>query len=430
MALDVRIVKGMRDVLPEEIAAWHYLEQHLRQLSARYGYSEIRLPVVEQTALFYRAIGEITDIVEKEMYTFTDKGGESLTLRPESTAQCVRAVLENNLIRHQTPKLWYLGPMFRRENPQKGRYRQFYQFGIEAFGLPGPDVDVEQLVMMARLWKELGIEQKIVLKINSLGALEERRLYREALVAYLESQYSNLNEEGRRRLRTNPLRVLDSKDPSMASVIAQAPNMLEFLGEHSLRHFDLIQQGLKQCGVVFEIDHRLVRGLDYYSHTVYEWITQDLGAQGTVCGGGRYNTLVETLGGPETPAVGFSLGIDRLVMLLVEAERVPQKSEVDVYFIVEGERAQQRAMAIAERVREAFPAISLYVHCGGGSFKSQFKRADKCGARLALIMGDEEESNGMLGVKALRTSGGEQQTLPIEQALAYLERQLNRDEMA
>lgn len=422
MALEIKTVKGMKDILPTEVWAWQYLESRLRQLFNSYGYTEIRMPILEQTALFHRGIGEVTDIVEKEMYTFIDRGGDSLTLRPESTAQCVRSVLEHNLIRHQTPKLWYQGPMFRRENPQKGRYRQFHQFGVEALGLSGPDIDIEQLLMMSRAWHQLGLSNKIVLQLNSLGIPQERDLYRTTLVAYLRDHYDQLDEECQRRLHANPLRVLDTKNPALQELMNKAPNMLEFLGEESLRHFEAIQSGLKACGVPFTINHRLVRGLDYYSHTVYEWVTTELGAQGTVCGGGRYNGLVESLGGPYTPAVGFSLGVERLVMLLTENDLIPPSREADVYFIAEGEKAQLQSLKLAEQIRESLPVLRLQVNSGGGSFKSQFKRADKSGALFAVILGEQEVESGTLGVKSLRGEG-QQETLPVEAAIAYLKRQ-------
>ena len=423
MAIDIKAVKGMKDILPVEVQAWQYLEHQLRQLFQSYGYAEIRMPIVEQTSLFHRGIGEVTDIVEKEMYTFIDKGGESLTLRPESTAQCVRAALEHNLIRHQTPKFWYQGPMFRRENPQKGRYRQFHQFGVEALALPGPDIDVEHLLMMARAWRNLRIHDKISLQLNSLGTPQEREQYRTALVAYLDHHYDKLDEECQRRLRTNPLRVLDSKNPALQDLMNKAPNMLEFLGEESLLHFEAIQKALKSCGVPFTINHRLVRGLDYYSHTVYEWVTTELGSQGTVCGGGRYNGLIQLLGGPSTPAVGFSLGVERLVMLLLDNDRVPTTSDVDVYFIAEGETAQAESLKIAESIRTAIPNIRLMLNCGGGSFKSQFKRADKSGALFAVIMGEQELNTQTLGIKSLRKDI-EQMTLPVEKAIDFLKHEI------
>lgn len=425
MAIGIKVVKGMKDILPEEIGAWHFLENHLRQLFDAYGYCEIRMPILEQTQLFHRAIGEVTDIVEKEMYTFVDKGGDSLTLRPESTAQCVRAVLENSLIRNQSQRLWYAGPMFRRENPQKGRYRQFHQFGVEALGLPGPDIDIEQLLMMARLWRQLGLNDKIALQLNSLGTLDERLLFRQALVTYLEGHYNDLDEECQRRLKTNPLRVLDTKNPAMQEIMIKAPNLLEFLGEESLIHFEAIQSGLKAAKVDYTINHRLVRGLDYYSHTVYEWVTTELGSQGAVCGGGRYNGLVSILGGAPTPAVGFSLGVERLIMLLTENELVPAESKVDLYLVAEGEKAQMQALQVAETLRNELPGIKILTNCGGGSFKSQFKRADKCGAEFAAIMGEEEALNNTLSIKSLRCNVS-QETLSLEHAIAYLKRQLIR----
>lgn len=424
MALSIKVVKGMKDILPDEISAWQTLESHLRELFASYGYTEIRMPLLEQTALFKRAIGEVTDIVEKEMYTFEDKGGDSLTLRPEATAQCVRAVLENSLIRNQSQRVWYSGPMFRRENPQKGRFRQFHQFGAEAFGLPGPDVDIEQLLMMSRLWHKLGLGDKIALQLNSLGTHDERVLYRQALVGYLERHFEDLDEECKRRLKTNPLRVLDTKNPDMMEIMIKAPNMLEFLGEDSLRHFDGIQCALNEANVKFTINHRLVRGLDYYTHCVFEWVTTELGSQGAVCGGGRYDDLVAMMGGTPTPAVGFSLGVERLIMLLTDSGKLKATNNVDFYFVAEGEKAQIQAMLIAEKIRDALPHARLLTNCGNGSFKSQFKKADKCGAEFAIILGEEELKANTLSVKALRHDKAHQETFPLEQAICYLERQL------
>lgn len=417
MSLGIKIVKGMKDTLPDEIAAWYYVEGKLKSLAQAYGYQEIRMPILEQTELFKRSIGEVTDIVEKEMYTFLDKGGETLTLRPESTAQSVRLVLENSLLRNQSQRLWYLGPMFRRENPQKGRYRQFYQFGIEAFGLSGPDVDVEQILMMARLWKEVGLSDKIALQLNSLGTLSERAQYREALIQYFKG--CALDEDSQRRLQSNPMRILDSKNPSMQEAIQKAPNLLEFLGQESLAHFETLQSMLKAQSVAFEVNPRIVRGLDYYTHTVYEWVTTHLGSQGTVCAGGRYNELVGLMGGPQTPAVGFALGIERLLLLLLDNQLIPSTREVDVYIIGDGEQGQRGALLLAETVRSALPHLRVLTNCGGGSFKSQFKRADKSGALFALVLGEQELQANTVSIKSLREQMP-QQTTRVEEAIDFL----------
>lgn len=423
MSSGLKVVKGMKDTLPHEIAAWHFVESHIRALVAAYGYQEIRMPLLEQTELFKRAIGEVTDIVEKEMYTFLDKGGETLTLRPESTAQTVRAVLENNLIRNQSQRLWYYGAMFRRENPQKGRYRQFYQFGVEAFALPGPDVDVEQILMMARLWRQMGLEQKIVLQLNSLGLASERASYRKALVAYFKASHSLLDEDSKRRLETNPLRILDSKNEAMRSLIADAPVLLDYLGEESLAHFAELQEMLTLAGVAFVVNPRLVRGLDYYTHTVYEWVTTELGSQGTVCAGGRYNDLVSQMGGPQTPGVGFAMGVERLVMLLVDNNLLPTQNAVDVYCVAEGELAERQVIVLAEKLRDAIPTLRILMNCGGGSFKSQFKKADKSEARFALILGENEVKNGTMSLKALREELP-QQTVTLGQAIEFFKTRL------
>lgn len=426
MSFGIKVVKGMRDLLPDDVTAWQYLEEKLKSLLIAYGYQEIRMPILEQSELFKRAIGEVTDIVEKEMYTFVDKGGESLTLRPEGTAQCVRAVLENGLIHNKTQRLWYQGPMFRRENPQKGRYRQFFQLGVEAFGLPGPDVDVEQLFMMSRLWQALGLSDKIALQLNSLGTAEERSNYRDALVAYFKT-CPELDSDSQRRLETNPLRILDSKNPAMKDIIQQAPSLLDYLGIDSLKHFETIKALLKAQNIPFEVNTRLVRGLDYYTHTVYEWVTTELGAQGTVCAGGRYNDLVTQLGGEFTPCVGFAIGIDRLLMLLVDHHLIPQESNVDLYLIGEGERAQQNNLLLAERIRSAFPAARVLTHCGGGSFKSQFKRADKSGATLALIVGENELVTNTVTIKPLRIRT-EQETVSLDNLMVSLKKYLSSEE--
>lgn len=416
--MELKVVKGMKDILPSEIPAWHYLEQKLSQLAARYGYQEIRLPIVEQTELFKRAIGEVTDIVEKEMYTFIDRNGESLSLRPEGTAQCVRALINSSLIRNSSQRVWYFGPMFRRENPQKGRYRQFYQFGIEAFGLSGPDIDIEQLLMIARLWRELALD-KITLQINSLGTAIERAHYRQALVTYLAKQ--SLDEDSQRRLATNPLRILDSKNPAMQTIIEKAPRLLDFLSNESLTHFESICQLLDSAHINYQVNPRLVRGIDYYTHVVYEWVAQGLGAQATVCAGGRYNDLVSQMGASNTSAVGFSIGIERLLMLLAHYQSIPPHQPLEVYLVTQ-EQAQTKALLIAEQLRDALPLVRLLTHCGGGNFKSQFKRADKSQAKFAVIIGEQELENNTLGIKDLVTQS--QQTLPFAQAIDYLKQQL------
>lgn len=425
MSNGLKLVKGMKDVLPTEMHYWHTLESHLRALTRIYGYEEIRMPILEQTQLFCRAIGEVTDIVEKEMYTFVDKGEDQLTMRPEGTAGCVRAVTENGLLRSQSQRLWYMGPMFRRERPQKGRYRQFTQFGLEAYGLEGPDIDAEQMLFCARLWRMLGLENKVTLQINSLGTSEERLGYREALITYL--QKCPLDEDSQRRLNSNPLRILDSKNPDMAAVIREAPVLLDYLGEASLAHFEGLQHCLTQAGVKFEINPRLVRGLDYYTHSVFEWVTSALGSQGTVCAGGRYNGLVAQLGGPATPAVGISMGLERLILLMqVLHEENPVSENIpDAYFISQAPSAM--TLSLGEKIRDALPGFKMIVHCGGNSFKSQFKQADKSGARFAIIVGEDEIKNQTFTLKELR-GASEQQTVAFEALITQIKSRLNEGE--
>jgi len=402
MAKKIQAIRGMHDILPEQTALWQHLEETVRSVFHRYGYREIRTPILEMTELFKRSIGEVTDIVEKEMYTFEDRNGDSLTLRPEGTAGCVRACLEHGLLYNQIQRLWYQGPMFRHERPQKGRYRQFHQIGLETFGMPGPDIDLEVILVSARLWRELGIEG-LELQINTLGTPEERHRYREELVAYLRRNEAELDEDSRRRMETNPLRVLDSKNPEMADIIAGAPSLMEYLGDESRDHFETITRGLVEAGVEYVVNPRLVRGLDYYSRTVFEWVTDRLGAQGTVCAGGRYDGLVEQLGGRATPAIGFAMGIERIVALLEVLEREsPDQARPDAYMVLVGEAAGERGLVLAERLRHRLPKLKLQVNCGGGSFKSQFKRADRSGARVALILGDDEVNQGTVGIKWLR----------------------------
>lgn len=403
MAQSIQAVRGISDILPEETAYWQLLESQLSRIVASYGYQEIRLPVIEQTALFARSIGEVTDIVAKEMYTFVDRNGDSLSLRPEGTAGCVRACLQRGLLHRQTPRLWYLGPMFRRERPQKGRYRQFYQLGVEAFALAGPEIDAELILMSARFWQALGLADTITLQLNSLGSLSTRKQYQQALVAYFQEYRSDLDEEHRHRLQTNPLRLLDSKMPAVQTLIAQAPKMTDYLDEASSAHFARLRAYLEAAGVAYEINPTLVRGLDYYTDTVFEWVSSDLGAQGTVCAGGRYDGLVELSGGPATPAVGFALGIERLALLYKQhSADKPHKQNLDIYVVAAGDKGQQQGYLLAEQIRDALPQLRIISHCGDDKFKSQFKKADKSGARIALIMGDDEAAQGNVGIKYLR----------------------------
>jgi histidyl-tRNA synthetase len=402
MTQTLQAVRGMNDVLPDQAELWERFEETVRDWLAAYGYRNIRMPLLEHTALFRRAIGEATDIVEKEMYSFVDElNGEHLTLRPEATASVVRAVVEHSLLYNGPQRLWYMGPMYRHERPQKGRYRQFHQVGAEALGYPGPDVDGELLLMCARLWDDLGLDG-IRLHINSLGSAAERVAHRAALVAYLESCAGELDEDARRRLHTNPLRVLDSKNPAMQSIIAGAPRLLDFLGADSARHFEGVQAILKDAAIPYTIDARLVRGLDYYNLTVFEWITDKLGAQGTVCGGGRYDGLIEQIGGKPAPAAGFAMGVERLIALMADAGDASDGSGalVDVYLVNQGEAAVRTAFRAAEMLRNR--GFAVIQHCGEASFKSQMKRADASGAAVAVIIGDEEAAAGEASVKPLR----------------------------
>ncbi len=407
----IQAIRGMHDILPERVILWQTLEDRARAVLESYGYREIRTPLVEVTDLFKRSIGEVTDIVEKEMYSFADRSGDHLSLRPEGTASCVRAAIEHGLL--STPqRLWYRGPMFRHERPQKGRYRQFHQIGVEVFGLAGPDIDQEVVLLTRRLWESLGLGS-LRLEINSLGESDERAAYRRELVSYLEGNPERLDEDSRRRLRTNPLRVLDSKHPDLQAVIAGAPHITDYLGRESRAHFDRFRAGLDAAGVGYAVNPRLVRGLDYYNRTVFEWITDDLGAQGTVCAGGRYDTLVAQLGGRPTPAVGFAMGLERLVSL-VEAEAPPPDQGVDAYLIAVGDGPQAQVLVVAETLRNTLPGLRLICHCGGGSFKSQFKKADRSGARYALVLGEDELARGVIGVKPLRGEGEQSEVAPDE----------------
>jgi histidyl-tRNA synthetase len=415
----------MNDVLPEQMTAWQHLERHVRELMDSYGYREMLVPVVEHTQLFERAIGETTDVVEKEMYTF-NQGEDSLTLRPEATAGVMRALIEHGQLRGARHKLWCLGPMFRHEKQQKDRYRQFYQLDVEAVGFEGPDVDQELIALTARLWRRLGIE-RVQLQINSLGTPESRRAYREQLVAYLRDRESQLDADSRRRLERNPLRILDSKSPEMQELIAGAPVLTEHLDPESREHFDAFCAGLEQLGVPYEINPRLVRGLDYYTRTVFEWINIDsTGAQNAVCSGGRYDGLIAQLGGQPTPGIGFAMGVERAVRLLTEAGRVPPARAPDIYVVVNGQQAAKVALALVERLREELPGHWIELNLGGGNFKAQFRRADRSGATLALIIGDDELARGVIAMKPLREEGS-QSECPVPELAARLGALLRRD---
>ena len=420
MANPIQGVRGMNDVLPADEKYWAFFESTVQRWLRAYGYREIRMPILERTELFVRSIGEVTDIVEKEMYTFTDElNGEQLTLRPEGTASCVRAALEHNLLYPGPQRLWYRGPMFRHERPQKGRYRQFHQIGVEALGFAGPDVDAEHLLMCARLWRELGLDG-IRLEINSLGSAEARARYRSKLVAYLESRVSELDSDAQRRMHSNPLRVLDSKNPAMQALIEAAPRLADDLDEESAAAFAALRASLEAAGVPYQINPRLVRGLDYYNGTVFEWVTDRLGAQGTVCAGGRYDGLIAQIGGKPAPACGFAMGVERLLALIVEGGVAVAEAASDVYVLRQGDAAVRYGETVAEQLRDAGLAVTL--HCGGGSFKSQMKKADGSGARFALIIGDDEVQAGEVTLKALREERP-QQRLKLDAAVAEIRKQ-------
>ncbi len=411
MSKSLQAIRGMNDILPEQTPAWRYLERTFAGLLDGYGYSEIRLPILEFTELFARGIGEGTDVVDKEMYTFLDRNGESLTMRPEGTAGCVRAVLEHGLSGGgQVQKLWYTGPMFRYEKPQKGRYRQFHQIGVEVFNLPGPDIDAELIILTWRMWQKLGMADAVTLQLNTLGSSEARARYREALVAYLQERFEQLDEDSQRRMTTNPLRILDSKVESTQALLVGAPTLHDYLDEESIAHFEGLKARLDAVGLRYEINQKLVRGLDYYCRTAFEWVTDKLGAQGTVCGGGRYDGLVSQFGGKPTPGVGFAMGVERLVLLLETLGVIPAELNrpADLYVCAFGEPAELAALTLAEQLRSAIPGIRLLVNAGAGSFKSQFKKADKSGARFALILGEDEVANRVVGFKPLRDEGEQQ----------------------
>ncbi len=419
MTEQIQPVRGMNDVLPAEMAAWHAIETAARELLSGYGYQEIRVPVVERTELFKRAIGEHTDVVEKEMYTFVDQGGESLTLRPEGTAGVMRAIISNGMLRGQRHKLWCAGPMFRHERPQKGRYRQFHQISVEAVGYVGPDVDVELIALCARLWRRLGL-QGVRLEINSLGTAESRRAYRERLVEYLQAHQDQLDADSRRRLQGNPLRVLDSKNPQMRALIDAAPLLTEHLDPQSQEHFQGVCTALEGLGIPFRVNPRLVRGLDYYSRTVFEWITDALGAQDAVCSGGRYDGLIAQLGGEPTPGIGFAMGIERLVALLRQGGPCVTPSSADVYIVVSGPRASSFSLGLIERLRDELPGRRFELNLGGGTLKTQFRRADRSGAALAVILGDDELQRGVAALKPLRREAGQSES-PLSALAAAIE---------
>lgn len=400
----IQAIRGMNDILPDATAIWRFIEKTFINVLSSYGYQEIRFPLIESTQLFKRTIGEVTDIVEKEMYTFNDLNGDSITLRPEGTAGCVRACLQNGLLHNQQQKLWYMGPMFRHERPQKGRYRQFNQLGVEAFGMSGAMIELELISICRKFWEQLGFADFVQLQVNTLGEMSERQHYRKVLVEYLMDHENQLDEDSKRRLTRNPLRILDSKNPDMQQLLANAPKLIDVLEEKSRSHFELFCKGLDSLQVPYIINPVLVRGLDYYGHTVFEWVTDKLGSQATVCAGGRYDILVEQLGGNPTPAVGFALGIERIYLLLETLDLLKQESRKNtIYIIAINDEAMMKALCISEGIRNAYPQIDVLVNTAGGSFKSQFKKADKSGARLALILGDDEMAHDQISIKDLRS---------------------------
>ncbi len=422
MAKNIQAIRGMNDCSPTESPLWQWIEGQVRQILSSYGYSEVRMPIVESTPLFARAIGEVTDVVSKEMYTFWDND-EQLTLRPEGTAGCVRAAIEHGWIYNNEQRLWYMGPMFRHERPQKGRYRQFHQAGVEVFGIATPEIDAELIILTARLWKALGIDQHVSLQLNSIGSLEARANYRSALVAFLENHQDLMSEEEKERLVKNPLRILDTKNQALQDVLDGAPKLLDYLDDESREHFAQLCGLLDAVGIQYEINPKLVRGLDYYNKTVFEWVTSALGAQGTVCGGGRYDGLVEQLGGHATSGVGFAMGLERLVLLVQEVNKsIPVKSAVDIYVVYQGEGTTLAAFQLAEKLRSELPHLSTMLHCSGGNFKKQFKRADKSGATLALVLGENEVQNNQVVVKHL-LGAAEQQTIDVNNLIEHVKAQ-------
>lgn len=420
MSISVQAVRGMNDILPAESARWQYLEAAIARVLQHYGYGEIRMPIVEKTQLFTRSIGEVTDIVEKEMYTFDDRGGDQLSLRPEGTASCVRAALERGMLYNQTQRLWYIGPMFRRERPQQGRYRQFHQIGVETFGFATADIDAELILLGARLWRELGVDG-VRLEINSLGTTESRAQYRQILSDYFTAAHDQLDEDSQRRLKHNPLRILDSKNPALAELIANAPSILDHLDDESAEHFATLKTVLDDAGIAYIVNPRLVRGLDYYSRTVFEWKTDRLGAQDAICSGGRYDGLVEQLGGKPTPAAGFAMGMERVLALL--PEDAGQAPAPQIYLAAVGSAAQRFALQLAEQLRDSVADLRLITHCGGGSFKAVLRRADKSGAAYALIIGEDELAANTVTVKPLREKIA-QHTIAVSQLTAWLQANL------
>jgi histidyl-tRNA synthetase len=428
MSQQIQSIRGMHDILPDDTGQWHWLERHARNILERYGYREIRMPIVEKTELFKRSIGEVTDIVEKEMYTFEDRNGDSLSLRPEGTASCVRAGIQHGLFFNQQQRLWYQGPMFRHERPQKGRYRQFQQIGVETFGFAGPEIEAELIALTARLWAALGITD-VKLELNSLGTPESRQAYRAVLVDFYKAHEDQLDEDSLRRLDTNPLRILDSKNPQVQALNEQAPSLQDHLDEVSQTHFATLRQLLDDAGIAYVLNTRLVRGLDYYSHTVFEWTTTALGAQGTVCAGGRYDGLVPQLGGKPTPAAGFAMGVERLLELV----RVQNDHDAaycpDAYLVLAGTDSLHQGFVLAEKLRSDLPELKLQVNVNGGSFKAQMKRADKSGAAVALILGEDELTSARITVKPLRDRTAAQQTVPYETACGLLQAGLQDNEL-
>ena len=418
MSKTLQAIRGMNDLLPDNVAIWQFIETSFRDLMKQYSYHEIRMPIVEKTELFKRSIGEVTDIVEKEMYTFDDRNGDSLTLRPEGTAGCVRAGLQNGLLHNQQQRLWYMGPMFRHERPQKGRYRQFHQMGVETFGMAGPDIDVELIAMIERFWKMIGIADDVRLEINSLGTTTSRLAYKKLLVEYLSEHKASLDEDSLRRLETNPLRVLDSKNPELKEIISNAPKLLEHLDAESQSYFDSLCKQLDILKINYQINTSLVRGLDYYSQTVFEWVTDSLGAQGTVCAGGRYDGLIAQLGGRETTAIGFAMGIERLVSMVEQATIKVEQNRPFVYVIMAGNNVQQYALPIIEMMRDNLKMLPVLANCDGGSFKNQMKRADKSGASYALIIGDDEVAEANVSIKNLRDKEA-QKKLQVGELVPY-----------
>ncbi len=418
----IQAIRGMNDILPEDTIYWQELESVIRDLLSRYGYQEIRFPIVEKTELFKRSIGEVTDIVEKEMYTFADRNGDNLTLRPEGTAPCVRAAIQNGLLHNQVQRLWYTGPMFRHERPQKGRYRQFHQVGVETFGMASPDLDAELILMTARLWQQLSLGN-VELQLNSLGTRESRAVYRKALIRYFEQHKDQLDEDSLRRLESNPLRILDTKNPALQDVVADAPKLMAYLDDESREHFETLCGLLDDAGVAYRVNPCLVRGLDYYSRTVFEWVTDQLGAQGTICAGGRFDGLVEQLGGKATPSAGFAIGLERLLALV--RENLQPDNRPHLYLVLVGDAAQKKGVLLAEQLRDAIPTLRIMTNCGGGSFKSQFKKADKCGAPFALVLGENEVAQKTVSIKFLRGEHAQkQETLAQDDVPAWLEEKL------